>query len=58
MPAPIIGHANCRTELIEKFDAKMQRYRSGRPDLPLATFPEACPWSVTRVLEENFWPEE
>jgi cyclase len=33
VPAPIISHANCRTELIEKFDANMQRYRSGRPEL-------------------------
>lgn len=33
VPAPIIGHVNCRTELIEKFDANMQRYRSGRPEL-------------------------
>jgi Domain of unknown function DUF29 len=26
-------------------------------DLPLATFPEACPWPVAQVLEEDFWPE-
>jgi hypothetical protein len=25
--------------------------------LPLATFPEACPWSIVRVLDEDFWPE-
>ena len=33
VPAPIIGHENCRTELIEKFDANMNRYTSGRPEL-------------------------
>jgi hypothetical protein len=24
--------------------------------LLLATFPEACPWSVAQVLDEDFWP--
>ena len=32
LPAPIVAHGNCRTELIEKFDANMQRYR-GRTEL-------------------------
>jgi hypothetical protein len=26
-------------------------------DRPLATFPEACPWPIAQVLEEDFWPE-
>jgi hypothetical protein len=25
--------------------------------LPLATFPEACPWGIAQVLDEDFWPE-
>jgi hypothetical protein len=25
--------------------------------LPLATFPEACPWPIAQVLDEDFWPE-
>jgi hypothetical protein len=25
--------------------------------LPLATFPEACPWSLERVLDEDFLPD-
>jgi Domain of unknown function DUF29 len=25
--------------------------------LPLATFPEVCPWPLAQVLDENFWPE-
>lgn len=33
VPAPIIGHSNCRRELIEKFDANMNRYTTGRPEL-------------------------
>jgi hypothetical protein len=27
-------------------------------DLALATFPEACPWPLARVLDEDFWPED
>ncbi len=25
--------------------------------LPLATFPETCPWTVAQILEADFWPE-
>jgi hypothetical protein len=25
--------------------------------LPLATFPEACPWDLTQVLDRTFFPE-
>jgi hypothetical protein len=38
-------------------------YRHAREDaadetgLPLATFPEACPWPLAQVLDEDFWPE-
>jgi hypothetical protein len=38
-------------------------YRRARRDasddtgLPLATFPEACPWTVAQALDEDFWPE-
>jgi hypothetical protein len=24
--------------------------------LPLATFPEACPWTPAQVLDADFWP--
>ena len=26
-------------------------------DLPLATVPEACPWTEEQVLDADFWPE-
>jgi Domain of unknown function DUF29 len=38
-------------------------YRRARRDaaddtgLPLATFPELCPWSIEQVLDDDFWPE-
>jgi hypothetical protein len=25
--------------------------------LPLASFPEACPWEPAQILHEDFWPE-
>ena len=25
--------------------------------LPLATFPETCPWTVAQVLDATFWPD-
>ena len=25
--------------------------------VPLATFPDSCPWELTQVLDEDFWPE-
>ena len=37
-------------------------YRRARRDartdtgFPLTTFPEACPWTVEQVLDEDFWP--
>jgi hypothetical protein len=38
-------------------------YRNARQDavdetdLPQATFPEACPWTIEQVLDADFWPE-
>ena len=38
-------------------------YRRARRDatedtgLPLGTFPEACPWPLAQVLDEDFFPE-
>jgi hypothetical protein len=25
--------------------------------MPLATFPESCPWTLEQVLDDDFWPE-
>jgi uncharacterized protein DUF29 len=38
-------------------------YRHAREDaadetgLPLATFPEVCPWSIEEVLDQTYWPD-
>jgi Domain of unknown function DUF29 len=34
-----------------------RRQATLQTDLPLATFPEACPWPIEQVLDEDFWPE-
>ena len=30
---------------------------SGETGLPLATFPETCPWCLEDILDDDFWPE-
>jgi Domain of unknown function DUF29 len=34
-----------------------RRDASQETGLPLATFPEACPWPMAQVLNADFWPE-
>ena len=36
-------------------DARLEA--SDETGLPLATFPETCPWTPEQVLEAEFWPE-
>ena len=36
---------------------KARRRASRDTHLPLATFPEACPWTPAQVLDADFWPE-
>jgi hypothetical protein len=36
---------------------RARRLATADTGLPLATFPEACPWAVAQVLDEDFWPE-
>jgi hypothetical protein len=36
---------------------RARRDAAQETDLPLATFPEACPWLPAQVLDEDFWPE-
>ena len=44
-------------------DSAVRRYRAARREasrqtgLPLATFPEACPWTLGQLLDEAFFPE-
>ena len=44
-------------------DSTVRRYRAARraashqTRLPLATFPQTCPWTLTQILDADFWPE-
>ena len=64
--------ANAREEIAKRATGALQRhpaaylpdaYRQARRhvalamDRPLADFPEACPWTIDQVLDEEFWPE-
>jgi hypothetical protein len=33
-----------------------RRLASVETGLPLPTFPEACPWALEQVLDDDFWP--
>ncbi len=35
---------------------RARRDASQETDLPLAIFPEACPWQLDQVLDGRFWP--
>jgi hypothetical protein len=37
---------------------RARRRASIQTTLPLATFPEACPWELRQILDDDFWPEE
>lgn len=37
---------------------RARRQAHEQTDLPLATFPETCPWMLDQVLDEEWWPEE
>ena len=44
-------------------DRAVRRYRTARREasrqssLPLATFPETCPWTVEQLLDHDFFPQ-
>jgi hypothetical protein len=37
--------------------ALAREHASVQTRLPLATFPETCPWTPEQVLDTDFWPE-
>jgi hypothetical protein len=45
-------------ELLTKEYAHARRIASAETGLPLSTFPEACPWTLEQVVDEEFWPDE
>jgi len=45
------------TALLASAYPRARRLASAETGLPLATFPEVCPWPVEQVLDADFWPE-
>ena len=43
--------------LLQECYPHAQRNAARQTRLPLATFPEACPWTVEQVLDAAFWPD-
>ena|SRR2546425_3265475 len=50
----------CRTvpEALRTRYALAREHASDQTHLPLATFPETCPWTPAQVLDADFWPED
>ena len=44
-------------QTIQEEYAEAPQRASEETGLPLATFPEACPWTAAQVLDADFWPE-
>jgi Domain of unknown function DUF29 len=36
---------------------RARRAAAEETGLPLATFPETCPWTLAQLQDEDFWPE-
>ena len=54
------GSHSLRTYPSQRVPLAYRRARRDAADdtgLPLATFPEACPWPLAQVLDEDFFPE-
>ncbi|MCD6186356.1 MAG: DUF29 domain-containing protein [Deltaproteobacteria bacterium] len=48
-----------KSVIVDKFAKAYQKARLNASDetgIPLNRFPDSCPWSVDRILEENFIP--
>ena len=43
-------------DLLAREYARSRRDASDETGLPLATFPDTCPWTPEQVLDEDFWP--
>ncbi len=44
------------TMIMEEYPAAYRK-ASVQTGLPLATFPDTCPWTPAQVLDDDFWPE-
>jgi hypothetical protein len=44
--------------LLQEDYAAVRKEASRETGVPLATFPEACPWTPEQVVDDDFWPED
>ena len=44
-------------EILTRYYPKARRLAADETHLALVTFPEACPWSIERLLDYDFFPE-
>ena len=49
--------AESRRQFTKQY-TRARRKASRETSLPLATFPETCPWPTDQVLDADFWPED
>src|SRR5215470_14326936 len=42
--------------IVEEYPAACRK-ASAQTGLPLATFPETCPWTLEQILDADFWPQ-
>jgi hypothetical protein len=45
------------SDLLLRYYPKARLWAQDDTGLTLTTFPETCPWTPERVLDETFWPE-
>jgi hypothetical protein len=43
--------------VLDKAYAPVKREAASETELPLATFPDTCPFSIAEILDDEFWPE-
>jgi hypothetical protein len=43
--------------LIEDSYTYIRKRTSLETRLPLTTFPDTCPWGVSQILDDDFWPD-
>lgn len=51
------GDASATTDMLAESYARARRTAARQTGLPLETFPQACPWTVEQILDEDFFPE-
>jgi hypothetical protein len=59
VPESLQEYASLRPQLptlLQECYPRARRKAARQTRLPLATFPDTCPWSVDQVLDADFWP--